>query len=129
MEIFDCNFVVANKRTLLHKTITVRAALAVQNHCWLRDKTAADVYARSIVLDCPGLANELSHPPTGSNPRIGGPLAPYGFDEVEVSGVLRRSPYPEFEAMLAALTSVILIGYEGRRIPVALTAVAKAQIT
>ncbi|MDB5344680.1 MAG: hypothetical protein JWP89_3057 [Schlesneria sp.] len=129
MDIFDISHVVANKRILLHKTITVRAAMAVQNHCWLRDKTSTDVYARSIVLECPGLANELSHPPTGSNPRIGGPLAPYGFDEVEVSGVLRRSPYPEFEAMLTDLTSVTLIGYEGRRIPITLTAVDKPPIT
>jgi hypothetical protein len=125
MDIFDISRVIANKRVLLHKTITVRAAMAVQNRCWLRDIASADFDARSIVLDCPGLASELSHPPTGSNPRIGGPLVPFGFDEVEVSGTLRRSPLPEFEAMLTDLTSVILVGYEGQRIPISLTEVGK----
>jgi hypothetical protein len=125
MEIFDINHVIANKRAWLHKTITVRAAMSVQNRCWLRDSDPADIDARLILLDCPGLARELLHPPTGSNPRIGGPLVPFGFDEVEVSGVLRRSRDSEFEAMLTDLTALTLIGYEGRRISVTLTALDK----
>ncbi len=112
---------------LLGTVVTVRASMLIQGfRCWLCPvpKTDKAFYSSAIVLKRPGLVCELFSTP-GTNHRVGGPGIPFGIDEVIVTGTLSKSPFPEFVAMLTDITSVIVIGYQGKEISIDLTDIDK----
>jgi hypothetical protein len=118
---------VANKLILFGQIVAIQARLYFRQYrCWLGivPKTSDDFSRNAIVLQCPGLDCELNAT-TGTNPRVGGPNSPACIDQATVTGTLVASPIPGFEAMLKEITSIIVIGYGEREIPIKLIDIDK----
>lgn len=123
----DITEIVLRKRKLFGTTFTLRSNLRVfRQFCWLASNTnhGNDLDADSIILKCLGLGHRLLAT-RWTNPRIGGPQCPMGFDDVRVTGTLASSPFREFDAMLADITEVTVFGCQGREIAIDLIDIDK----